>query len=259
MGITLSVLASGSRGNSIYVATERVRLLVDAGLSAREIERRLLSIGASPKNLNGIVLTHEHLDHVRGVGTLSRRYKLPIYLNELTHQRLPESVGRLGHKEEFVTGRSFCIEDITIHPFAISHDGVDPVGFTLANGAVKVGVCTDLGAATRLVHRHLEACSVLVLEANHDMEMLKDGPYPWPVKQRIKSRIGHLSNEQSVEVLLRVFSDNLQEVILAHMSETNNSSEMVLQTFTSALPRHMRDRLRITLALQDQPVDLITL
>ena len=259
MGITLSVLASGSRGNSTYVATERAHLLVDGGLSAREIERRLLSIGASPKDLSGIVVTHEHVDHVRGVGTLSRRYKLPVYLNKQTHLHLPDSVGRLDQKEEFVTGRSFSIEDVTIHPFAISHDGVDPVGFTLANGSVKRGVCTDLGAATKLVYRHLEHCSVLILEANHDMEMLKNGPYPWPVKQRIKSRIGHLSNEQSVDVLSRVFSENLQEVVLAHMSEANNSSDMVLETFNSILDHQMGERLNITLASQHQPLDTIEL
>ncbi|UCG11602.1 MAG: MBL fold metallo-hydrolase, partial [Deltaproteobacteria bacterium] len=143
--------------------------------------------------------------------------------------------------------------------FAVSHDGVDPVGFTLVNGSVKVGVCTDLGAATKLVHRHLEHCTVMILEANHDMDMLKNGPYPWPVKQRIKSRVGHLSNEQSVEVLSKAFSEDLQEVILAHVSETNNSSEMVLKTFANMLPRHMRDGLRMTLASQHHPVDLITL
>jgi phosphoribosyl 1,2-cyclic phosphodiesterase len=280
MGITLSVLASGSRGNSTYVATERARLLVDGGLSAREIERRLLSVGASPKDLDGIVVTHEHVDHVRGVGTLSRRYELPVYLNKQTYKHLPDSMGRIDQKEEFVTGKSFCIEDVTIHPFAISHDGVDPVGFTLANGSVKIGVCTgsvkigvctDLGAATKLVYRHLEHCSVLILEANHDMEMLKNGPYPWPVKQRIKSRIGHLSNEQSksrighlsneqsVDVLSRVFSENLQEVVLAHMSETNNSKAMVSKTFSGLLDHHMRERLNITLASQHQPLDLIQL
>ena len=259
MGITLSVLASGSRGNSTYVATERVRLLVDGGLSARELERRLFSIGASPKELNGIVVTHEHVDHVRGVGTLSRRYNLPVYLNKQTHQHLPDSVGRLDQKEEFVTGRSFFVEDLTIHPFAISHDGIDPVGFTLANDSVKIGVCTDLGAATKLVYRHLEHSSVLLLEANHDTEMLKNGPYPWPVKQRIKSRLGHLSNQQSAELLARVFSEKLQQVILGHLSETNNSAEMVLQTFTGLLDNHMREGLNITPASQHQPLDTIEL
>ena len=259
MGIKVSVLASGSRGNSIYLATERVRLLIDAGLSARETQHRLATIGANPKDLDGIIVTHEHLDHVRGLGSLARRYKLPVYLNQQTHAHLPETVGRLGEKVEFGTGRSFSIEDITIHPFAISHDAADPVGFALVNGAVKVGVCTDLGTATNLVHRHLENCTILVLEANHDVDMLKNGPYPWPVKQRIGSRFGHLSNEQSLRVLSHVFSEDLQEVIFAHMSETNNSSEMVLQTFASMLPRHMRDRLRITLARQHLPVDPIVL
>ena len=255
MGIKLSVLASGSRGNSIFLATERVRLLIDAGLSGRETKRRLAAVGVDPKDLAGIIVTHEHLDHVRGLGSLARRYKLPVYLNQLTYAHLPETVGPLGEKVEFGTGRSFSLGDITIHPFAISHDAADPVGFALVNGSVKVGVCTDLGAATNLVHRHLENCSILVLEANHDVEMLKNGPYPWPVKQRIKSRFGHLSNEQSVKVISQVFSEDLQEVIFAHMSETNNSSEMVLKTFASMLPRHMRDRLRITLACQHRPVD----
>ncbi|UCE82857.1 MAG: MBL fold metallo-hydrolase [Deltaproteobacteria bacterium] len=259
MGITLSVLASGSRGNSIYLATERVRLLIDAGLSGRETQRRLATVGVNPKDLDGIIVTHEHLDHVRGLGSLARRYKLPVYLNQLTHAHLPESVGRLGEKVEFATGRSFSVGDIAIHPFAISHDAADPVGFALVNGSVKVGVCTDLGAATNLVHRHLENCSILVLEANHDVEMLKNGPYPWPVKQRIRSRFGHLSNEQSVKVVSEVVSDRLSEVILAHMSETNNSSEMVLKTFASMLPGHMRERLKITLASQHRPADPIIL
>ncbi len=255
----MSVLASGSRGNSIYVASERVRLLIDAGLSGRETQRRLATVGVNPKDLDGIIVTHEHLDHVRGLGSLARRYKLPVYLNQLTHAHLPESVGRLGEKVEFATGRSFSVGDIAIHPFAISHDAADPVGFALVNGSVKIAVCTDLGAATNLVHRHLENCSILVLEANHDVEMLKNGPYPWPIKQRIRSRFGHLSNEQSVKVLSEVVSDRLSEVILAHMSETNNSSEMVLKTFTSTLPRHMRERLKITLASQHRPADPIIL
>jgi phosphoribosyl 1,2-cyclic phosphodiesterase len=236
-----------------------VRLLVDGGLSAREIERRLLSIGASPKELNGIVVTHEHVDHVRGVGTLSRRYKLPVYLNKQTYLHLPDSVGRLDQKEEFVTGRSFFIEDLTIHPFAISHDGIDPVGFTLANGSVKIGVCTDLGAATKLVCRHLEHCSVMILEANHDTEMLKNGPYPWPVKQRIKSRLGHLSNQQSAEILARVFSETLQEVILGHLSETNNAPEKARGVFLRLLRRNAWTHLRLNISSQNEPLNLIEL
>lgn len=259
MSIRFSVLASGSKGNSIYLASERVRLLIDAGLSAREIERRLLSIGVSTRDLDGVVLTHEHIDHSRGAGSLSRRYKLPVYLNERTHAHLPATVGILKEKEEFVPGRTYCIGDIFIHPFAISHDAADPVGFTFVNGSVKVGVCTDLGRATSLVHRHLEQCSVLILEANHDVDMLHNGPYPWSVKQRIRSRMGHLSNEQSVEVVSRVFSDTLRQVVLAHLSETNNCAEVVQKTFNRLLHRDMRAQLRITVALQHMPMKLVEL
>jgi phosphoribosyl 1,2-cyclic phosphodiesterase len=259
MAIKLSVLASGSKGNSIYVATDRVRLLIDAGLSGREIERRLLSIGASPRDLDGVVLTHEHIDHVRGVGSLARSYQLPVYLNERTHAHLPTVVGKLKEKEEFVAGRTYCIEDITIHPFAISHDAADPVGFTLVNGSVKLGVCTDLGASTKLVHRHLDECSVLILEANHDVEMLNTGPYPWSLKQRIRSRMGHLSNEQSAQIISQVFNPRLHQVVLAHMSETNNCAAMVQETFMRLLHRDMQAELRITLASQHLPTELVEL
>ena len=259
MGIRLSVLASGSRGNSLYLATNKIRLLVDAGLSAQEIERRLTLIGERAKDLDVIVVTHEHIDHVRGIGTLSRRHKLPVYLNRQTHSHLPESVGRLSEMQEFVTGRSFCVGDITIHPFAISHDASDPVGFTMVNGQVKIGICTDLGAATRLVHRHLEGCSVLILEANHDPTMLKHGPYPWPVKQRIKSRLGHLSNRQTGKLLAEVYSEGLHRLILAHMSETNNCPEKVLDTFIDILSSDILEHLRISLASQHHPVDPIVL
>jgi phosphoribosyl 1,2-cyclic phosphodiesterase len=259
MSIKLSVLASGSKGNSLYVATDKVRLLVDAGLSAREIERRLEMIGVDPRSLDAIVVTHEHIDHVRSVGTLSRRYHLPVYLNRGTQAQLPENIGLLSEKVELKTGRDFAIADLTIRPFSISHDAADPVGFTLVNEKVKIGLCTDLGAATKLVLRHLEACTVLILEANHDEEMLHNGPYPWPVKQRIKSRVGHLSNEQSAGVLAHVFNENLKGVILAHMSETNNSSDIVLKTFMDMLDHPIRDHVKITLASQHHPLDPIVL
>ena len=257
MGLRLSVLGSGSKGNSVYVATRRVNMLIDAGLSARETERRLAEIGASARNLDVILVTHEHIDHVRGLGTLSRRYKLPAYLNRGTFANLHNSVGSLTEKVEFATGRSFSVEDLIIHPFAISHDAADPVGFTLENGSVKIGLCTDLGAATQLVRRRLRDCKALILEANHDVHMLNNGPYPWPIKQRIRSRSGHLSNEQSGKVLTQVFSEGLKQVVLAHVSETNNCPGMVLSTFINVLPRDMREHLRLVLASQQDPLDPI--
>jgi phosphoribosyl 1,2-cyclic phosphodiesterase len=259
MGIRLSVLASGSKGNSIYVATDKVRLLIDVGLSAREIERRLDLIGVRADDLDAIVITHEHVDHVRGLGPMSRRHRLPVYLNKVTYENLPEQLGRLSDRVQFCTGKTFSVEDVTIHPFSISHDAADPVGLTLINGESKVGICTDLGKGTRLVHHHLEQCRLLVLEANHDVEMLNKGPYPWALKQRIRSSSGHLSNEESGEILTRVLDEDLEQVILAHMSEVNNSPDQVLKAFTRILRRCQCQHVKLTLSSQHRPIATVTL
>jgi len=259
VAVKLSVLASGSRGNSIYVATEKVALLIDAGLSARAIEERLQAIGASAAELDGLVVTHEHLDHVRGIGTLSRRYGLPVYVNEQTYRHLPDVVGELADRVEFVTGQSFAIADLDVHPFAISHDAVDPVGLTLVNGITKVGICTDLGVATRLVYHHLQRCQALVLEANHDLEMLKNGPYPWALKQRIRSRAGHLSNEETGEILAAVLNEDLREVILAHLSETNNCPQTAVKSLRTCLAEHRCQHWRLQVACQHRPTEMLIL
>jgi phosphoribosyl 1,2-cyclic phosphodiesterase len=256
MSVNLSVLASGSKGNSIYVATPGVRLLIDAGLSAREIERRLERIGARAEDLDAVVITHEHRDHVSGLGPLSRRYRLPVFLNRATRRSLPDQVGDLTDCVEFTTGRSFSVVDLTIHPFSLSHDAADPVGLTLVNGESKVGICIDLGKATRLVHHQLQECRVLLLEANHDVRMLTRGPYPWSVKQRIRSPSGHLSNEEARELLDRVRGAALERVILAHLSEVNNRPETVLEAFAEV--RHL-GRLRLTVASQHEPSEIIVL
>ena len=256
MSIKLSVLASGSRGNSIYVATPGVRLLIDAGLTAREIERRLQQIGVRAEDLDAVVITHEHRDHVSGLGPLSRRHRLPVFLNRATRGNLPDQVGSPADCVEFVTGRSFSVADLTIHPFSLSHDAADPVGLTLVNGESKVGICTDLGRATRLVHHHLQECRVLLLEANHDVGMLTRGPYPWSVKQRIRSASGHLSNEEARELLGRVLGAALERVILAHLSEVNNRPETVLDAFADL--GHSWN-LHFTVASQGQPSEIVVL
>jgi len=256
MAIELSVLASGSKGNSIYIATPGVRLLIDAGLSAREIERRLKRIGVRADDLDAVVITHEHRDHVSGLGPLSRRYRLPVFLNRATRGNLPDQVGSLADCVEFVTGRSFSVADLTFHPFSLSHDAADPVGLTLVNGESKMGICTDLGRATRLVEHHLQECRLLLLEANHDIGMLTKGPYPWSLKQRIRSASGHLSNEESRELLARVFGEALERVILGHLSEVNNRPETVLEAFTEL--RHACS-LHLTVASQHEPSEIIVL
>ncbi|MFP3870456.1 MAG: MBL fold metallo-hydrolase [Syntrophobacteria bacterium] len=252
----ICVLASGSRGNSVYIAGDRVRLVVDAGLSGQQTRSRLELIGVRAEDLDAIVVTHEHTDHIYGLGPLARRHGLCVYLNRATFSQLPDRVGKLDEKKEFITGRSFSIGDLTIHPFSVSHDAADPVGLTVAADGVKVGLCTDLGRGTRLVEHHLRDCDLLVLEANHDPEMLTEGPYPWAVKQRIKGKTGHLSNEESGVILAQVFSDRLQQVILAHLSEVTNSPEKVMQAFSGYLHREGWDHVRLSVASQDHPTGL---
>jgi phosphoribosyl 1,2-cyclic phosphodiesterase len=250
------VLASGSKGNAIYVSNEKSALLVDAGLSAIEIERRLRSRGINPCALDAIVVSHEHTDHVQSVGVLSRRFRLPVYINEPTLSAAGARLGSLHEIRRFHRGIAFHIGRLSIHPFAVCHDAADPVGFTIEDGGAKIGIATDLGVATRLVSHHLKGCCLMVLEANHDPKMLEQGPYPWELKQRIRGRLGHLSNEASRDLLSGVFSPQLEHVVVAHMSETNNRPDRALACLQEAVDC---DAIRFTLAEQHAAGDMITL
>ena len=250
------VLASGRKGNAIYVSDEKTAVLVDAGLSAIEVERRLRSRDINPDALDAIVVSHEHTDHVQSVGVLSRRFRLPVYINELTLMVASTQLGCLHETRRFHRGAPFHIGSLSIHPFAVCHDAVDPVGFTIKDGAAKIGIATDLGVATQLVSHHLKGCRLMVLEANHDRKMLEEGPYPWELKQRIRGRLGHLSNEASRDLLSGVFSPQLEHVGVAHMSETNNQPGTALACLREAVGR---DAVRFTLAEQHAPGDIIIL
>ena len=233
--LSLCVLASGSRGNSIYITDGSTSILVDAGLSGIEIERRLSSRGLSPENLDAIVVSHEHDDHIRGVGVLSRRFKLPVFINRETYKSASLKLGPIENMYDFDCGSSFHINTLTIHPFSISHDAEDPSGFTVNKNGAKIGIATDLGIVTSMVKEHLKGCSLLVLEANHDPVMLAEGPYPWPVKQRVKSRVGHLSNEESKNLLSEVKHNGLLHVVLAHLSEQNNTPQKAIAEVGTAI------------------------
>ncbi len=233
--IALCALASGSRGNSIYLAGGGSALLIDAGLSGREIEKRLRQQNLDPQNLEAILVTHEHSDHIRGVGVLARRFNLPVYLTAPTHRALQDSLGHLPAVHYFQPGLGFKLAGFQIHPFAISHDAADPVGFTFACNGIRVGIATDLGVATGLVVERLKGCNLLLIEANHDTAMLTDGPYPWHLKQRIRSRSGHLSNASAGELLTRIAHPDLHQIVLGHLSETNNSPRIARQTVQNAL------------------------
>jgi phosphoribosyl 1,2-cyclic phosphodiesterase len=224
MGLSVCVLASGSKGNAVYLSDGESSLLVDAGLSGKAIEARMKEKGLDPSSLSAILVTHEHTDHIQGVGVLSRRYHLPVYIAEDTLKAAPQ-MGSLHEVIHFECGRSFRLGDLAVHPFSISHDAADPAGFTFQKNGTKIGIATDLGVATTMVRTHLQDCSLLVLEANHDPEMLMGGPYPWHLKQRIKGRQGHLSNPEARELLAELRHGELKHVVLAHLSETNNTPD----------------------------------
>lgn len=233
-------LASGSKGNCIYIESEKTRILIDAGLSALQIGRRLQQIGVDAADLDAVFVTHEHSDHCVGLGPLSRRYGVPVYIEPNTRHTLT----RMGTVAEhfFTVGETIVCRDIQVQSFPITHDAVAPVGFIVETCVGKVGVATDLGIATRLVQHRLSGCRVLVLETNHDEELLRDGPYPWELKQRIRSQHGHLSNAACAELLEYLVWDGLEAVFLAHLSETNNTPQLARQAITTIIEAQNRCR-----------------
>jgi phosphoribosyl 1,2-cyclic phosphodiesterase len=232
--LRVCLLASGSKGNSLFIETGKTRILIDAGLSAREILHRLSVIGVEGPELNAVFISHEHTDHVRGAGTLARRLGIPVIISYSTHSQSREIFKR-NEVIEFESGCSFTFMDTLIDPFPITHDTEDPVGFVIDGPLGRIGVATDLGIATRLVKEKLKGCRALVLESNHDEDMLLNGPYPWHLKQRIKSRHGHLSNGDSAELLGELINAGLEGVFLAHLSEANNDPEIAMATFRKML------------------------
>ncbi|MCK4535613.1 MAG: MBL fold metallo-hydrolase [Desulfuromonadales bacterium] len=221
----ITLLASGSRGNAILVSSGQTRILVDAGLSAREICRRLECVGIAPDSIAALLITHEHSDHIRGLGPLARRLRLPVYLHTELAGTLKD-VGVPSAVHEFDESQELLIGELAVRSFPITHDARCPVGFTVDGPQGKVGIATDLGIATRLVAERLRGCRTLVLESNHDEDLLRDGPYPWKLKQRVRSKHGHLSNRDSAQLLEGLLWDGLDAVLLAHLSETNNCPDL---------------------------------
>ncbi|MBQ8278445.1 MAG: MBL fold metallo-hydrolase [Roseburia sp.] len=230
----LCSIASGSSGNCIYIGTESGHILIDAGISGKRIEEGLNSFGLKTAEMQGILVTHEHIDHVAGLGVLARRYGIPLFATKGTIEAVKRmsSVGKIDESLFHVIEpeREFCIGDMTIEPIAISHDAADPVAYRVKQGKKRVAVMTDLGYYDARIVQKLQNLDVLLLEANHDVRMLELGPYPYPLKQRILGDRGHLSNENCGRLLSEVLHDNFKAAVLGHLSKENNYPQLAYET-----------------------------
>jgi len=251
------VLGSGSRGNCTLVESGETTVLIDAGFSGKEIRRRLRLIGREPEMITAVLITHEHNDHISGAGILSRQARVPLYANSATY-RAGERIGRPHARMEFTSGEPFALGELQIHPFAISHDTADPVGFVISDGTHTMGYCTDTGKITTLIEHHLQGCEALILESNHDPKMLRDGPYPPYLQQRVRSNKGHLANEDAGRFLQKMVGSRLRHVVLAHLSETNNLPDLALQCIINHLDSH-DGSVQVIAASQDAPTFCIDL
>lgn len=218
------VLASGSSGNAVLVRSGEINLLVDAGVSALQIRRRLEVFGIGVGELTAILVTHEHSDHVRGLEVLLKRDPVPVWATAGTWQALPVRSSAGG---ELVSGRQLGFGSMKVNPVATSHDAREPVAYVFDDGDHRLGLCTDTGTFTGLLEQRMAACELLLVESNHDVDLLRTGPYPWPLKQRIQGRLGHLSNDQCAEALERLRSPALRAVIGLHLSAENNLPALV--------------------------------
>ena len=251
------MLASGSSGNTALLASENTRILVDAGLSMRELARRLATIGEDLAHIDAILITHEHSDHVAGLPVLARNkgVRAAIYMTRLTPHSIEWGETPPARLETFQAGAGFRIGGIEVQSFSIPHDARDPVGFRFEVQGVRIGVATDLGYIPESVKYHLRRCDLLMLESNHDLDMLKVGPYPWAVKQRVMSRVGHLSNLVMVDYLLQDLDSSTAHLVLGHLSEQNNHPEIVRLMASQALEQRGLSA-SLAIAAQNHPSDV---
>jgi phosphoribosyl 1,2-cyclic phosphodiesterase len=248
----ICTLASGSSGNSLFIETNSSRILVDAGISYKKIKNKLNSIDVDICDIDAVILSHEHSDHALAIPY----FKQPVYVANSIFNLWSDSSQTI---KIFNAGKTFMINDITITPFPVPHDAVDPVGFTVEFDGMKIGVVTDIGVNTRLVTERLRGANIIVLEFNHDDRMLMDSKYPWHLKQRIKSRLGHLSNTEASSLLNSIMHDDLSAVILAHLSKINNSPEKAFQSAFSTLNNSGYRNVKINVAPRDKTGDIIEL
>ncbi len=254
MAVQLTILGSGSAGNCAYLETEQTRILIDAGLSGRQIRERLATIGRSLETLQAILVTHEHTDHIQGLTALSARLQIPVYCNRPTQEAIQRYLEAPVPSHIFSTGASFEVGDVFVETFPVPHDAQDPVGFLLRTGEVNLGFLTDLGHATKLVVERVRCAHVLVLETNHDLKLLQEDRHrPWSVKQRILSRHGHLSNDAAADVAEQIGSSDLRHLYLGHLSRECNRPELALESVRGRLEKIGARQIRVECTSQKTP------
>ncbi|MBS0629758.1 MAG: MBL fold metallo-hydrolase [Verrucomicrobia bacterium] len=243
-------LASGSKGNAIFVGTEQTKVVIDAGISARQLEKRLAEINVDLSDIDAIVVTHEHTDHINGLATLGCKMGFPVFANSDTARAIYEILGDAPKFKIFSTGEKFEFGDLEFDPFSIQHDAADPVGFIIRMGMTKIGVCADLGFASSLVTSKLQNCDYLYLEANHQVSMVHSSTRPAVYKQRVLGRLGHLSNDQCAELLKEIMHPKLKHLYLAHLSSECNTPEVAKMVISSML-EELDAHVEVSIAHQD--------
>ncbi|MCD8036843.1 MAG: MBL fold metallo-hydrolase [Clostridiales bacterium] len=237
MNVRFCPLVSGSSGNSTYIGNGDTHILIDAGVSCKQIVEHIRQLDIEPENINAIFITHEHIDHIKGAGVLSRKYNIPVYATPGTWQGIGNTVGDFAPENvRYVSpGQMMVVGDLCVKPFAIPHDTIEPVAYSVFTESRKLTVATDIGHATDIVKENIYDSDVLLFEANHDIDMLKNGSYPWPLKQRILGEKGHLSNEASGETLGEIMNGRLKYIFLGHLSKENNEPHLCYETVNGIL------------------------
>lgn len=235
MTVRFASLGSGSEGNALLVAVNRTQVLMDCGFGLQDTIVRLARLGVEPEQLSGIVVTHEHGDHIGGVARLARKFNLPVWLTHGTLRSTPKAFSGIDHIHEIDPHQGFPIDDLDVTPYLVPHDAAEPVQFVFSDGVRRLGVLTDAGSSTPHIEQMLSGCHALVLECNHDSDMLMQGEYPMSLKQRVGGRFGHLNNQESADLLAKLDISLLQHLVAAHLSRKNNTPELAVRALCNAL------------------------
>ncbi len=255
--LSISVLGGGSKGNSILLYSADSAILVDAGFSRKQLVERIEKIGYEPEKIEGLLITHEHTDHVSGIKVFSKQFSTPVYLTGETNRYLLNKKKIENNSNIFAPGNSFNISDFKVEPFTIQHDAVQPVGFVIKIGRLKIGIATDLGKLNKLVEHKLKGCDCLILESNYDIDLLRKSDRTLPLKQRIMGTNGHLSNNDAMDALDKLLTDKTKYLFLTHLSQDCNSKEIVLNLTENKLKNLNREDIILNIVEQDKPSNLI--